>query len=305
MAADLTFLSSRDDFNSALRHSRFVSLLADQVGQGANLADLVAALERKQPIGRQQLSLILNVLIVERMGYSCSSLNLVRDVRSFDALQTEVARWNRVDLLVAYHHPQVGLTLINPKREAHWRSVAELGRHELVVLHAKGVRIQDAPIEGQALALLRDMLDGGEVPSCPTLSDPAIRATPAPGSDVAEGANADPEPRLTRMTPRYAIQVTNELFHNGNVEAWKNIVESFRVRYPHLDVHVFYDGEEIRHLEALFEWGKVKHGEVLLASVSGENIQGAERLRHYLFEAASPRFRRFVKTDLNRPLELF
>ena len=29
------------------------------------------------------------------------------------------------------------------------------------------------------------------------------------------------------MTPLYGVVVTNELFHNGNVEAWKKIIESY------------------------------------------------------------------------------
>ena len=32
----------------------------------------------------------------------------------------------------------------------------------------------------------------------------------------------------------YSILVTNELFHNGNVEAWKKIIQSYTTKYPGL-----------------------------------------------------------------------
>ncbi len=108
-----------------------------------------------------------------------------------------------------------------------------------------------------------------------------------------------------RVTPKYSVQVTNELFHNGNVEAWKNIIESYRKEYAGLDVHVFHDGQKINNINALFKWGKVKHGDVILISVSGEDIKGVAELKRYLFEGASQRYENFIKRDVNKILPLF
>ncbi|MDH4247364.1 MAG: hypothetical protein OEW39_06065 [Deltaproteobacteria bacterium] len=107
------------------------------------------------------------------------------------------------------------------------------------------------------------------------------------------------------MTPKYSVQVTNELFHNGNVEAWKNIVESYKVKYPGLDVHIFHDGQKVNNINSLFKWGKVKHGDVILFSIAGENITGVAKLQRYLFEGASQRFENFLKKDVNKVLTLF
>lgn len=110
-----------------------------------------------------------------------------------------------------------------------------------------------------------------------------------------------------RMTPKYSVQVTNELFHNGNVEAWKNIVESYKTKFPELEVHIFHDGQAVNDINSLFKWGKVKHGDVLLFSVSGEDeqIKGVAKLKAYLSEGASPRFETLLKKDVNKVMELF
>lgn len=107
------------------------------------------------------------------------------------------------------------------------------------------------------------------------------------------------------MTPKHAVSVTNELFHNGNVEAWINIVESYKVKFPGLDVHVFHDGQKVVNIQALFKWGKVKNGDVILFSVSGEGIQAVSKLKRYLFEGASQRYEAFIKKDVNKVLNLF
>ena len=107
------------------------------------------------------------------------------------------------------------------------------------------------------------------------------------------------------MTPKYSVQVTNELFHNGNVEAWKNIVESYNAKHEELEVHIFHDGEKVNDINSLFKWGKVKNGDVLLFSVSGEDIKGVAKLQRYLFEGASLRFHNYLKKDVNKILTLF
>jgi hypothetical protein len=108
-----------------------------------------------------------------------------------------------------------------------------------------------------------------------------------------------------RMTPKYSVQVSNELFHLGNVEAWKNIVESYETRHPGLKVHIFHDGQKVNNMNALFKWGKVKHGDVIVFSVAGEDIKGVAKLQRYLYEGASIRFEKYIKKDVNKILELF
>ncbi|MFW5683843.1 MAG: hypothetical protein ACOC1I_03240, partial [Spirochaetota bacterium] len=99
--------------------------------------------------------------------------------------------------------------------------------------------------------------------------------------------------------------VTNELFHNGNVEAWKKIITSYKTKYPGLDVLVWYESERINDINSLFKWGKVKHGVPILFSVAGDEIKDVRKLQRYLYEGASPRFEAFLKGGYDQVLDLF
>jgi hypothetical protein len=103
----------------------------------------------------------------------------------------------------------------------------------------------------------------------------------------------------------YAVLVTNELFHNGNVEAWKKIIESFTTKHPDLQVYVYYDGERIINLNSLFKWGKVKRGTCIEFKVVGENIVDVAKLQRYLRQGASHMFEAFLKFPVNAIPALF
>ena len=100
-------------------------------------------------------------------------------------------------------------------------------------------------------------------------------------------------------------QVSNELFHNGNVEAWKNIIEAYETSFEGNKVYVFYEGEYIKDLNSLFKWGKVKHAGLIMFQIVGPQIKGVSKLQKYLYEGASARFETFMKHDVNKALRLF
>jgi hypothetical protein len=121
-------------------------------------------------------------------------------------------------------------------------------------------------------------------------------------------ASAAPVPALNgpvRMTPRYAVVVQNELFHNGNVEAWKRIIASYNAKYPNLKVYIYYDGEPILDINSLFKWGKVKHGSAIEFAVAGNDIKDVAKLQRYLAQGASHQFEAFLHGPVNTVLRLF
>ena len=119
----------------------------------------------------------------------------------------------------------------------------------------------------------------------------------------ADPSNPGGKPRSRlRISPIHSVVVTNELFHNGNVEAWKRIIGSYGRRYPDLQVFVYYDGERIVDLNALFKWGKVKHGSAIEFAVVGENLAGVDVLHRCLAEAASYRYAKFLLGSVNSDL---
>lgn len=107
------------------------------------------------------------------------------------------------------------------------------------------------------------------------------------------------------MSPLVSVLVTNELFHNGNVEAWKRIIRAYNAKYPNAEVMVFYDGERIIDINTLFKWGKVKHGTMIQFAVADEKISDLSKLRKYLTQGASPAFGAFLKGSPDTVLNLF
>jgi hypothetical protein len=135
---------------------------------------------------------------------------------------------------------------------------------------------------------------------------PAPSAAAAPAAVAAPAsAPAAPSGAPKRMTPMYAIPVTNELFHNGNVEAWKKIIQSYTTKYAGLDVYVFYEGERIHDINTLFKWGKVKHGSAIMIAVAGDDIKDVAKLQRYLKQGASHMFEAFLKAQVGAILNLF
>jgi hypothetical protein len=130
-------------------------------------------------------------------------------------------------------------------------------------------------------------------------------AAPAPSAAKAVPALPAAPSAARRMTPMYSIPVTNELFHNGNVEAWKKVITSYNHKYPGLEVFIFYEGERIHDINTLFKWGKVKHGSMIMIAVAGEDIKDVAKLQRYLRQGASPAFEAFLKFPVNTVLNLF
>jgi hypothetical protein len=121
----------------------------------------------------------------------------------------------------------------------------------------------------------------------------------------AAPVQAKPAAGPSRMTPRYAVVVRNELFHNGNVEAWKRIVASYKAKHPTLEVYIYYEGERILDINSLFKWGKVKHGTAIEFAVAGNDIQDVAKLQRYLAQGASNMFEAFLRGPVNSVLKLF
>ena len=151
--------------------------------------------------------------------------------------------------------------------------------------------------------IVLDLPSGG---SAPAASGDAAAGAAAPAAAPSPTAAPPAAPTAKKkMTPMIGIPVTNELFHNGNVEAWKRIIQSYTTKYAGLDVYVFYDGERIQDLNTLFKWGKVKHGSQILVSVAGDTPTDVAKLKRYLGQGASHMFEAFLKFPVNTILPLF
>lgn len=345
----------RDGFNKSLSHFQAVSGLLEDFEDRFNLADILNTLLEENEIKQNQLSPILYALLVDKYGYESVSHNMGATVENFDEFQAEAKKWKGIDVVVAYHHPELGFTCINPKNPEHWATVQSLKRNELVTIYAGGFSDDvDKKTKTAALDASVSFLEGKKKKAPDTLlkgkysfkpfalddeeddeeavparrnapARPTARRAPIRASSGDEGSGfeeeggqeevaAPPPPKPTppetgggarRMTPMYSVPVTNELFHNGNVEAWKKIIQSYELKYPGCEVSVFYEGEKIHDINTLFKWGKVKHGSTILFAILGIDIKDVAKLQRYLRQGASHQFEAFLKFPVNTVLKLF
>jgi hypothetical protein len=328
MNNSLIVLGRKAGFNTALRHFKSVNEFAGDVSRGVNLADALNVALEDGRVHRNQVNLALNALLVDKFDYAFQSHNLNTTLEAVDSVCERLAEWTKIQLVLVFHHPQAGIFAINPKNPDSWEPALPLLEDELVVLYAGPVAGQDVP-EGVLKNAVKDffsVLYGRNVklkkeyvgpPSLATRTPvpkpqaaPAETAAPQESPSAQSGGEARPAapPSATgkrRITPRYSVVVTNELFHNGNVEAWKRIIDSYKAKYNGLDVLIWYDNERINDINALFKWGKVKHGTPIMVSVVGDDIKAVAKLQRYLYEGASPRFEAFLKGSVDRVLDLF
>jgi hypothetical protein len=296
------------------------------------------------------------MLLVDKLGYKTVSSNLASVVSDTSQLASEFEKWKGVDLVVAYHHPELGLLVANPKNTDELAGFGQLKKRELLVVYAgkagapadetcqKAAELAAAIFEGARVKAPPALLKGNfaarklKKPAGPEEDEAPVSrrkraakaAKPvrapargrgrkaAPASAPAPEAQRVAAPVVTasaapppvskgpvKMTPRYAVVVQNELFHNGNVEAWKRIIASYNAKYPALQVYIYYDGERILDINSLFKWGKVKHGSAIEFAVAGSEIKDVAKLQRYLAQGASHQFEAFLHGPVNNVLKLF
>ncbi|MCX8029247.1 MAG: hypothetical protein N2712_04540 [Brevinematales bacterium] len=296
-------LGTIEGFNTSIRHFYKTSGVKNAIESGQNPADQMNYYLDSGEIEPIQIIPISYAILVQKFGYRYKSYNLSRSLDSFNEIVARVSSWDKVDMVIIYHNPAVGCMAINPKSIKHFNKVGFLVKNFLVVIYAKYIgrdKNETSEVEDKAISLLIKLLNGvdiGDEDKVLKTKDLEIKKVEKKEEELSDDS--------FQITPKYGVEVTNELFHNGNVEAWKNVIESYNVKYPHLKVMVFHGGEQINDLNALFKWGKVKHGDTIFFCVAGRGIKDISKLRKYLFEAASNRFHTFLKKDVNKPLELF
>jgi hypothetical protein len=334
---NLEVLSTRNGFNSAVRHIKKTIEISTESGKN-NLSDVLYMLEDEEMSG-ERIALLLRMLLIEKLGYRAASKNLNTVIDDPSKLAQEFEKWKGVDLIAAYQHPELGLLIANPKVAEEIASFGQLKKRELIVVYAglQGKETNEDCLKAAKTAL--NMFEGKKAPppasmlkgnftlkrmAKPQKEEPKPKAQKTSAAKSKTVAKKPPEakrvaaPVVTaaapsvktgsgpvKMTPRYAVVVRNELFHNGNVEAWKKIVASYKAKHPSLEVYIYYDGERILDINSLFKWGKVKHGSAIEFAVAGNDIQNVAKLQRYLAQGASNMFEAFLRGPVNSVLNLF
>lgn len=296
-------LASKENFNKALRHFFKVTDVVDEIDSKKNLADLINQELDQGEVQRAQVLPIVGSVIRDKYGYSYNSFNIPVDISEFDRFAEETIKWTALDIVIVYYNSGGDVFLINPKNVNHWQRARELHHDQLAVIYVKYLKGDNKKIEMEAITAIEEMLAGKDVFVNKDFIDTTVVVKkPAPQNQQAASSGSS---KNRSITPKYGVRVSNELFHNGNVEAWKKIIESYHTKFPELDVYIFHEGELINDINALFKWGKVKHGDSIYFQVAGEEIKGVSKLKKYLFEGASPRYEQFLKIGIGQVLNLF
>ncbi len=347
-------LAEREGFNASVRHIKTVVGIVDRVAAKENLADAVDELIEEKSLDKDDVRPVVSMVLGQKFRYASVSANLTSTAADIGAIAAETVKWNGVDLVVIYHHPDLGALVVNPKNAKRLAQIDRLNRSELLVVYAGRFakegepKLLDAACEavidlfsGRKAKVKPEFLKGDcaykpvkeEKETAPAKASPKAKATPKapakrgrPSAGAAKAASASaavaPEPVAVeppkaavaaaqavkpgaRMTPMYNVLVTNELFHNGNVEAWKRIIASYTTKHPGLQVLVYYDGERIMDINALFKWGKVKHGSNIKFAITGDDICDVAKLQRYLAQGASHLYEAFLKGPVNSVMALF
>jgi len=315
-------LASRKGFNRALHHFLNTTKLNDAIEGRKQFADILVGLYEAAKIEQQQIMPILNAILVSKFKCQFKSINLREKYTDFENLQSKVKSWSGVDISMVYYSPALGICLMNPKNINHLKASQDFSAGHLVVIYAfsyKGKNEEEkSKIAMNAINAIIGIIRGKHFENEQKLFEqfidkaavekktaPAAEQKPAQQQAQAPAA-APPKPsKSQRATPKYGVQVSNELFHNGNVEAWKNIIESYHTFHSDNRVIVYHEGELIQDLNSLFKWGKVKHAGLIFFQIIGSKIKGVSKLQKYLYEGASPRYEAFLKHDVSKVLKLF
>jgi len=301
-------LGSKASFNRALRHFFKVTEAVDEVESHVNIADFINELLDEEELHEAQILPMIGSVIRDKFAYSTKSINIPAAMSNFDKIINETVKWTALDIVAVYFTPDGHRAVINPKSLDSWERVRELSSDQLIVVYIKNIKDEDLDVEIEALTTLEDLIYGKDVFSNKKFIDQTLTEKPKDVTAQEKAVAAQPQAKSKKkrnITPKYGVQVSNELFHNGNVEAWKKIVESYQTKYPELEVHIVFEGEVINDINSLFKWGKVKHGDTIFFQVSGEHIKGVSKLQKYLYEGASHRFEQFLKLGIGKVLNLF
>ena len=318
MAVNLTYINNRESFNQYIQFFRQSKAILADINRGKSGAAILRDAARRYSMNEQALLAVINTLFIDKFGYTVSSHNLKCDITGLDKRVEVYLHFDYIDFFFV-HHATGTLKVIDPlalggttsglfyrgdlvvtysafragaDRKGEF-SLTEFNEFAVGVLygtHRSGFKaVRDTIKEAHKVSRVPQASDTGyeEITSEPVQVSPAGKSIQLKKSSLI------------------SVQVSNELFHNGNVEAWVKIIDSYESIYPGCEVHVYYDNEPVNNLNSLFKWGKVTNGSVIMISVTGPELKDLGKLQRTLYLGASPRFEQFISGPVHKKLRLF
>ena len=312
-------LARREDVNIAVHYILAINDIVDECSETKNIADIISEMIEEKRLKSEEVKPILSSLLLDKWKYKAFSTNLSQIPKNPDSFIEKINRWVGIDIVLGYEHPELGFLAVNPKNPSSKTVLETLKKNELLTIYA-GLQDNGEVSEKLANATFKTIIslieNGKANPPKEILTGkfkyiekkspklPKTQKTKTTKIKENTSVSATPKGQL-KMSNLVSVVVSNELFHNGNVEAWKRIIASYCAKYQNAKVVIFYEGEHIADINTLFKWGKVKHGSSIQFAVISDIHKDLSKLSKYLKEGASPRFEAFLHGTPNSVLALF
>ena len=125
-------LAKRADFNLSVKH---IQAVLDVLGGGnENIADAINERLTAKEIESEQVLPIVSVALLDKWGYKVASTNLESVCKNPEGLIEEISKWNGVDIVLGYQHPDLGFLVMNPKNPATKAVIETFIKNELLYI---------------------------------------------------------------------------------------------------------------------------------------------------------------------------
>ena len=305
-------------------YTHYISVIDDIISKckpNNSIVNIITNMLEKNQIERYHVKPLISSILIYKWKYKTISFNLATPLNDVDGFIKKINLWNAVDIILKYEHPELGSLLINPKDICSKPLLEILKKNELLSLYVgyqgrkeisekttqKAIDTLVRMIKNIKTVIPKEVLNGKFIYK---KSEKNLKFKDIEYKNNTSNKNENLGSVSIRMghlktSQILSVVVSNELFHNGNVEAWKNIIKSYSAKYKGAKVLIFYEGESILNINALFKWGKVRYGSVIEFAVVDEKIRDLSKLLKYLKEGASPHFKFFLDCPPNAVLHLF
>jgi len=306
-------LARREDVNIAVRYILAINDIIEECSETKNIADIISEMIEEKRLNEEEVKPILSSLLLDKWSYKVTSLNLLQALRNPESFIEEISKWVGFDIVLGYEHPELGFLAINPKNPSSKIVLETFKKNELLTIYI-GLQNKGTISDKVTTALFKTIISLIEnrkaTPPKEVLNGKFKYVEKKQGKlsktkKVKENKISTSSTGQLKMSHLVSVVVSNELFHNGNVEAWKRVIASYCAKYPNAKVVIFYEGEHIANINTLFKWGKVKHGSSIQFAVISDVHKDLSKLSKYLREGASPRFEAFLHGTPDTILALF
>lgn len=310
-------LARREDVNIAVRYILAINDIIEECSETKNIADIISEMIEEKRLNEEEVKPILSSLLLDKWSYKVTSLNLLQALRNPESFIEEISKWVGFDIVLGYEHPELGFLAINPKNPSSKIVLETFKKNELLTIYI-GLQNKGTISDKVTTALFKTIISLIEnrkaTPPKEVLNGKfkyvekkqgKLSKTKKVKENKEKNKISSSSTGQLKMSHLVSVVVSNELFHNGNVEAWKRVIASYCAKYPNAKVVIFYEGEHIANINTLFKWGKVKHGSSIQFAVISDVHKDLSKLSKYLREGASPRFEAFLHGTPDTILALF